>query len=406
MPTPKQQAKEAVAAEKESGDKYSVESLRSHMSTGGGEPIEKGHKMTNERRVLQPRDPDTGQFEFNSSANYGRKYPDRSKEGHAPIAARGWLLGEGVKKGQKVNIGDKIWIAIDDISEKDLVEYFKNFDEATGEFVNGNKGLSSSFIRKHGRPSKEEREGIESGNRFLGEVDLSSLGATSQKEMQQKMVEAAKGLNVGQKYSLEFLDAFGNEKDEVNPDFERGFIASTDWNKYVENAHDNYMKDDGAVSGRFGEDKNNNSEEELRNVFGDEVIDAWLNEKEAKKPNDNVPPNSNVPPNGGDGAGPDGKGPEDNNPPANNEPQNEPEEKPEEKKPEEQKPNTINNGGPSNGGGKIDYDEMSKDPDAYYQKNKDKFDKLVEAYNKKSGKNITAKMLIKALIAKHNAGKK
>ena len=195
MPTPKQQAKEAITNERHSEDRYSVESLRANMSTGGGEPIPKGKTRTTEKRVLQPRDPDTGQFEFNSSAMYGRKFPDRSKADHMPIAGRGWLLNEGIKKGDKVNIDGKVWIAIESIDRKELVEYFKKYNEKAGEYSGGNAGevrrkLSSNFIRKHGRMSKEEKAGIEEGKRILGKVDMSALSETSIKEMKEKFADA------------------------------------------------------------------------------------------------------------------------------------------------------------------------------------------------------------------------
>ena len=193
MPTPKQQVKESIKEEKHSGDKYSVESLRANMSTGGGEPIPKGKKRTTQKRVLQPRDPDTGQFEFNSSALYGRKYPDRSKPDHAPIAARGWILNEGIKKGDKVNIDGKVWIAIESIDKQELINYFKKYNEGAGEFSSGNQKLSSKFIRKHGRQSKEEKAGMEAGKRIVGKVDMSSLSKTSKAEMEMKMKESLEG---------------------------------------------------------------------------------------------------------------------------------------------------------------------------------------------------------------------
>ena len=201
MPTPKQQAKEAITNERSSGDPYSVESLRANMATGGGEPIPKGKKRTNEKRVLQPRDPDTGQFEFNSSAMYGRKYPDRSIKDHMPIAGRGWLLNDGIKKGDKVNIDGKVWIAIQSIDKQALIDYFKKFNEGAGEYSGGEGGeirqkLSSSFIRKKGRQSKEEKEGIEAGQRTVGKVKLSALSKTSKAEMKAKFEEIKQGFNV------------------------------------------------------------------------------------------------------------------------------------------------------------------------------------------------------------------
>lgn len=61
-------------------DQKKVEDIRAnHMATGGGTPIPKGHKRTNEHRVLQPRDPETGEFADNASANLERKYEQHSE---------------------------------------------------------------------------------------------------------------------------------------------------------------------------------------------------------------------------------------------------------------------------------------------------------------------------------------
>ena len=218
MPTPKQQVKESIKEEKHSGDKYSVESLRANMSTGGGEPIPKGKKRTTQKRVLQPRDPDTGQFEFNSSALYGRKYPDRSKPDHAPIAARGWILNEGIKKGDKVNIDGKVWIAIESIDKQELINYFKKYNEGAGEFSSGNQKLSSKFIRKHGRQSKEEKAGMEAGKRVVGQVDMSALSKTSKAEMEMKMKESMQGFEP-ENWSTIPLSPIDAEKQAANEKF-------------------------------------------------------------------------------------------------------------------------------------------------------------------------------------------
>lgn len=196
-------------------DRYSVEALRANMSTGGGVPIKKGHKWTNERRVMQPRDPDTGHFTYNADAQYGLKYKQRAKANSTPIGLRSWGLSDGIKKGDKVNINGKVWIAIRDMDAAEVREYFKRFDEEHGEYYKPqhyltpklnrvshaptgvNKGigtsLSSAFIRKRGRTSKAEKAGIEAGRTHLGEVDLSKLGSVSQAEMQTKNLEANKG---------------------------------------------------------------------------------------------------------------------------------------------------------------------------------------------------------------------
>lgn len=50
-----------------------IEDSRKTLAPGGGQPIGKGKKWTNEKRVLQPRD-EEGHFDYNSSAGYERKY--------------------------------------------------------------------------------------------------------------------------------------------------------------------------------------------------------------------------------------------------------------------------------------------------------------------------------------------
>lgn len=50
-----------------------IRKSRQTLATGGGQPIKKGGKWTNEKRVLQPRD-EEGHFDYNSSAGYERKY--------------------------------------------------------------------------------------------------------------------------------------------------------------------------------------------------------------------------------------------------------------------------------------------------------------------------------------------
>lgn len=215
MPKEKYEAKQAIKDEKkgDAGDKYSVEALRANMSTGGGEPIAKGKKMTNEKRVLQPRDPDTGHFTYNADAQYGLKYKQRAK-GAVPVGARNWVLNDGIKKGDKVNINDKVWIAIADMDKDAVIDYFKKFDENSGEYYTEKKntaddegpftknqgvgeGFSSNFIRKRGRPSKEEKQGVEQGERIVGNLSakaMNALSKTSKQEMADKFAEKAKGI--------------------------------------------------------------------------------------------------------------------------------------------------------------------------------------------------------------------
>lgn len=58
-----------------------------NMSTGGGQPIEKGHRRTTQERVMQPRDTD-GRFDYNAAAGMSRKYPYHGERNGS--AQRGW----------------------------------------------------------------------------------------------------------------------------------------------------------------------------------------------------------------------------------------------------------------------------------------------------------------------------
>ena len=235
----KKTAKEAISNEQESKGKYSPQELRKHMSTGGGEPIAKGNKWTSEHRVLQPRDPDTGHFTYNADAQLGLKYPQRGK-GAIPVGAKGWILNDGIKKGDKVVTDDSIWIAIDTIDKQKLIDYFKKYDETEGEYYLEDKsgkstGLSSEFVGKRGRKSKDEKTAIENAKsekekiaegyydsetasdtwRIVDNVDISSLGKYSKEEIKKKFEEKAKGFDTNKQLS-QFAAEIGIEKKAKN----------------------------------------------------------------------------------------------------------------------------------------------------------------------------------------------
>ena len=211
-------AKAAAEGRDKYGNKdkrFSVEEMRKNMSTGGGEPIPAGHKWTNERRVLQPRNPETGQFAYNADAQMSLKYRAHGRDRAVPIALQNLQLYEGIKKGQKIIIGDEVWIAIRDYSYEELHQYFSHFDEKKGEYYSTGqtassahgdiwksttlteeldaKSINDGFVKKQGRVSKEEKEAMAKGERFAGEVDLSKLGGRSQKQMQEALASYAKG---------------------------------------------------------------------------------------------------------------------------------------------------------------------------------------------------------------------
>lgn len=221
----KKSATTAISEHTKKGGPYSVEQMRATMSTGGGEPIPAGHRWTNEKRRLQPRDPETGHFTYNSDAQYGLKYKSHGKGNAVPVGMKSFKFHEGIKKGDKIAINDGVWIAIKDMSYEEVRDYFSHFDEESGEYYSygehdhsqatGNIAeettethdlkshkLSSSLIKKRGRVSKEERERMDAGETHLGEFDMSKLGKYSQAEMTQKMQEYLDGFNPSEKITM------------------------------------------------------------------------------------------------------------------------------------------------------------------------------------------------------------
>lgn len=184
------------------------------LSTGGGEPIKPGKKWTDERRVLQPRDPKTGTFTYNAEAKWGLKYKQRNKAHTVPPSARELVLATGINpvngmihKGDVIIWNGKTQIALKDMSVQELYAYFQKYDENSGEYYLGraqkqrqipskNRKLSSNFVTKQGRHSKAENEGIANGDNpfeVVGHYDMSKLSNKTAAAIQAKYAEAAKG---------------------------------------------------------------------------------------------------------------------------------------------------------------------------------------------------------------------
>jgi len=213
--------KEKIKETAKSEGKYSPESLRANMATGGGTPIPKGHKRTNEHRVLQPRDPDTGHFTYNSDADLSLKYKSHGKGDAEPIAYKSFSIHEDVKKGDVVNIGGATFIALQDISKEKLADFFRHFDAKEGEYysyadhlpsketleggfdkvnetvLHATK-LSDLVVKKKGRVSKEEAKAIGEGKGVVGHKDIEALGQKTKDEIAAKMVNAKKGFKPNQ----------------------------------------------------------------------------------------------------------------------------------------------------------------------------------------------------------------
>lgn len=122
-----------------------LEESRMTLNTGGGEPIPAGHKRTHEYRVLQPRDPETGRFDYNSSANISRKYDYHAERNGShggeggggdrktlPYFARGWLAKyaeEGVKKGDIIEGDYQRYISTIDMTPEEFRDQIENYLE-------------------------------------------------------------------------------------------------------------------------------------------------------------------------------------------------------------------------------------------------------------------------------------
>lgn len=122
-----------------------VEESKKTLATGGGEPIAKGHKRTTEKRVLQPRDPETGQFDYNSSANISRKYEYHAERNGShggkggggkyktvPYFARGLeatFATVGVKKGDVISVNAQKYISTCDLTADEFRDQLENYLE-------------------------------------------------------------------------------------------------------------------------------------------------------------------------------------------------------------------------------------------------------------------------------------
>lgn len=179
--------KESQAVRNQTKGAPTADDLRAnHLSTGGGEPIEKGHKWTSEHRVLQPRDPSTGHFEYNSSANFSLKYKSRGKG--VPLFMRGWKI-DYVKKGD-VLLGSngKRYFAPINMSKEEFIDNMKYYIEGK-DGVGHYMGLDSGTLKtKTGALSKAEQ--FAAGNpatqgeiQVVGHKNLGTLSYSSRKKL-------------------------------------------------------------------------------------------------------------------------------------------------------------------------------------------------------------------------------
>lgn len=240
------EAKEAIRKERraknaEYSDKYSPETLRANMSTGGGTPIEKGHKWTNEHRVLQPRDPDTGHFTYNADAELSLKYKSHGKKDADPVAMKNMKISSDIKKGDVVSLAGQTFVALDDISYEKMKDFFRHYDEDREEYysydslpskatmedaftkIAGNVKavkLSDLLVKKKGRMSKAEKESISEGKSVVGHVDIEKLGEKTKQEIANKMASAKAKFSPNTKVT-QFLAPIGADKAAANAAFNK-----------------------------------------------------------------------------------------------------------------------------------------------------------------------------------------
>ena len=181
--------------------------MRKTMSTGGGQPIPKGKKLTTERRVLQPRDPSNGRFTYNADAGLGRKAKAHGKQQAIPVSVQRIGLGNGViKKGTRAAVGDKTFIVAQDLTVAEFTEYMKNYDEKYGEnYMRSSEGKYDSYALA--------QSGLEARRQQL-QARMGSMDAKTFKEEMRKIDVEGKVLsrhvkqNAGRKTDMAFSDNF------------------------------------------------------------------------------------------------------------------------------------------------------------------------------------------------------
>lgn len=134
---------------------------------GGGTPLARGTKAPSdewvkEHRQMQPRDPNTGQFEYNNANAKGTKYPSRGEK--TPMFIKGGdfdKIFNKIKDTEHTIITDegKTGIARLDMSKGEFMEAIKNASEKLGFTTRWN------VENKKGRKTAAEKEALEKGEK-------------------------------------------------------------------------------------------------------------------------------------------------------------------------------------------------------------------------------------------------
>lgn len=214
-------------------DKESIEKSKTTLATGGGEPIKKGHKRTNEKRVLQPRDPKTGQFDYNASADIERKYDyhaernglhGNAKEGytwseqdrHVPVnlqkakAAFFQAAPEGkLEKGQIMSVNGQKFIAPVDMTETEFMNAITDVYHDAG----GKASLGDAMVSATTSGAKKEH----AGESILKDEGL--LKSIDREEFEQLVLSSKGGKQHNAKYFAPAAEGLSDEKKAANEEW-------------------------------------------------------------------------------------------------------------------------------------------------------------------------------------------
>jgi hypothetical protein len=164
-----------------------IRKSRQTLATGGGQPIKKGGKWTNEKRVLQPRD-EEGHFDYNSSAGYERKYDYHAERNGShngeggggkyktlPTYARDNFdlekcIRKGVRKGDFISMSDsnvKI-IANCDLTGEEFQKMLEESMGVTDKTKGGTNVSTGDFVENQGvkKGSATRANELDDDNKF------------------------------------------------------------------------------------------------------------------------------------------------------------------------------------------------------------------------------------------------
>ena len=159
------------------------EYLKKFTNTGGGEPIEAGHKWTTENRDPgQGRDPNTGQFIDNESIGRDTKYPHRGKN-LVPYIMRGifrnLLILNGLSGGEEAIRGEEgekflnsVKLHIGDTLRNGAVKAILKEEEISAPELFATLGISALTDRQYAGKDFEKSFALARDNSKVGDTDV------------------------------------------------------------------------------------------------------------------------------------------------------------------------------------------------------------------------------------------